>query len=242
MSIASFCKNILRFDIGVLFSSYFTLLMLFQHFSFHLFIGLFHFLHFFLCIVHYPTERFFTCNTLTHSGCTCCTEDMSTFYLNWASELLFAFITNFINLILFYGLESLFNILFSSKLWVADPSPSLFFCTLKIPLLFPPCLVIGPIMEIDTTVTERTVTRVMPIFTESKVIIKSTCISDGTVDSRWSLSFSELFLCIDYLILGQCIVGIVIQPTIYFSVNLALFDVLGNVDILHVLLFCQFLL
>lgn len=156
--------------------------MLFQHFSFHFLIGLFHFLHLFLSVVHNSTERLFACNTLVHSRRTCCTKNMSTLYFYWTSELFFAFITNFIDFILFYGFECLFNILFGSKLWVTDPSPSLLFRSLKISFLLPSSFVIGPIMKINTTVTEWTITRIMPIFTKSKVVIKPTCISYCTID------------------------------------------------------------
>lgn len=155
--------------------------MLFQHFSFHLFVGLFHFLHLFLSIVHNSTEILFACNTLVHDSSACCTKDMSTLYFYWAFKLIFTFITNFINFVLFYGFECLLNILFGSKLRVTDSSPSLLFGPLKIPFLLPSCFIIGPVVKIDTTVTEWTVTRIMPIFTQSKVVIKPTGVSYSTV-------------------------------------------------------------
>lgn len=97
--------------------------------------------------------------------------------------LFFAFITNLIDFMFFYGFKCLFYVLFSSKLRVADSSPSLLLSPFEVPFLLPTSFVVGPVMKIDTTVTKWTVARVMPIFTESEVIIKPTGISYGAVDS-----------------------------------------------------------
>lgn len=125
---------------------------------------------------------------------------MTTLNFNWTSELFFTFFTNIIYFVFFYSFECLLNILFSSELWITDSSPSFFLCPLKISLLLPTSFVIWPVMKIDTAVTKRTVTRVMPIFTKSKIIIESTCISYSTVNSGWSLTLSKFFLSIDYLL------------------------------------------
>jgi hypothetical protein len=96
-------------------------------------------------------------------------------------------------------------------------------------------------MKIDTTITKGTVPRVMPVLTESKVIIKPASVSDGIIESGGSLSFSEFFLGIDDFFFSKRIVGIAVDAPVDIGIELALFDLFGDLDVMHVLLFGELL-
>lgn len=96
-------------------------------------------------------------------------------------------------------------------------------------------------MKIDTTVTKGTVSGVMPVFTESKVIIKPASVSDGIIEPGGSLSFSEFFLGIENLFFSKCIVGIAVDASVDSGIELAFFDLFGDFDVVHVLLFGELL-
>lgn len=57
---------------------------------------------------------------------------------------------------------------------VHDPLPSLSLPLLIVLLHFPASLIIAPIMQIDTAVAEHAVTTVMPVLTQTRIVIKST--------------------------------------------------------------------
>ncbi len=96
-------------------------------------------------------------------------------------------------------------------------------------------------MKINTTVTKGTVPGVMPVLTKSKVIIKPTSVSDGIIEPGGSLSFSEFFLGIDNLFFSKRIVGIAVNAAVDIGIKLALFDLFGDLDVVHVLLFGELL-
>lgn len=196
----SLSKHILRIHTSEFLPLHFVLLLLLQYLRLHLLVGLLHFLHLFLRVIHYPTQRLLACYALAHYGSTASAKYMPAFHLDWEFELFLALLANIIHLVLLYTLKGLFNILSCCQLRVAYSPPPLLLCPLEIPLLLPASFVIGPIMEIDAAVSKWTIARIMPILTESEVVIKPTGVSDGAIDSGWSLSFSELFLCIYYLI------------------------------------------
>lgn len=216
--------------------------MLFEYFRLHLLIGLLHFLHLFLGIIHYPTQRLLTYHTLVHNNSTSRAKHMPTFYLHRASELSLALLTSIIYFVLLYTLQCLLDILFSSQFRITNPPPSLLLCPFEIPLLLPTSFIIRPIMKIKTTITKWTIPRIMPILTQSKIVIKSTSVSNCTVHSWWTLSLSELLLCVDYFILCECVISIAIDASVDFSIHFSLFNVFGDIDILHILPFSQLLL
>lgn len=167
---------------------------------------------------------------------------MAALDLNGALEGLVALLAGVVDLVLLDALEGLFDVLLGGHVGVADSAPSFFLGSLEVTLLLPAGLVVGPVMEIDAAVAERAVPRVVPILTQPEVVVKPAGVPDGRVDSRGTLTFSELFLSVDNLLLGQRIVGITINAPVYRGINLALLDVLGHVDVFHVLLFSEFLL
>jgi hypothetical protein len=96
-------------------------------------------------------------------------------------------------------------------------------------------------MKIDTTVTKGTVPGVMPVLTESKVIIKPAGVSDGIIESGGSLPLSEFFLGIDNFFFCKRIIGIAVDAPVDSGIELALFDLFGDFYVVHVLLFGELL-
>ena len=90
-------------------------------------------------------------------------------------------------------------------------------------------------MEVDATITKRTVSRVMPVLAKSEVIVEPARVSDGRIDSGWTLPFPEqLFSVIDF-VFSEGVVGVAILTPVHCCVNLALLDFLGDVYVLQVL-------
>lgn len=167
---------------------------------------------------------------------------MPAFHLYRTPKLSLALLANIIHLILLYTLQSLLDILFSSHLRITYSSPPFLLGPFEIPLLLPTSFVIGPIMEIYATISEWTITRIMPIFTKPEIVIKPACVPNSAVHSGWTLSLSKLFLRIDDLVLCECVIRIAIDSPVYFSINFSFLNVFGDGNILHILLFCQLLL
>jgi len=126
---------------------------------------------------------------------------MAALNLHRTLEHLFTLLTNLTDFELLNRFEGFFNLLFLRELWIVYSSPPLFLSPLKILLLFPSSLIVGPVMKVNTTVSKRTVARVMPIFTEAKIIIESAGVSYCTADSAGTLNFPELILSVNNLVL-----------------------------------------
>jgi hypothetical protein len=77
----------------------------------------------------------------------------------------------------------------------------------------------------------------MPVLTQSKVIVKPTCVPNSIIEPWRPLNFSKLFFSIDNLLLGKGIIGIAVHASIHTGVELALLDLFGDFDVVHVLLF-----
>lgn len=129
------------------------------------------------------------------------------------------------------------------QIWISNSFPSFSFCFFKILLQFPSCLIVASIMQIDTTVAKHAVTRIVPIFAKTWIIVEpasifSTCLFPT---SSWTMFPFIMILWILQLILAQFVISITICPSINFCTQLSLFYLFRHLHILHIFflsLFC----
>lgn len=95
---------------------------------------------------------------------------MTTFKTHRLLELFFADLTSVFNLVfikLFLELELL------NVVWVVDFLPSLSFLLFVVFLELPASFIVSTIVDVQTAVTENTITTIMPVFTQFRIVVET---------------------------------------------------------------------
>ena len=119
--------------------------------------------------------------------------------------------------------------------------PTLSFSFLELLLELPPSFIIGTIMNINTAISKDTISRVMPIFAQTFIIVESAgVLSCCTFVSCRAKLLVHVILWVLQLICIQLIVSVPVHAPINFLIKFPFPYFLGNANIFQILFLRKF--